>query len=297
MTSDGTRKIEASSGLMGRTAALFDRLENGWENRRTVRSVGNVLIVVFLLELLLIFARRYGVLPDFLLPYVPTDNPFHAVNLAFTMLLVFEVIELVFSMARSVAASVGKQFEILSLILLRASFKEFAYFDLPIDWHHINQPLFHILSDSVAALLIFLLLVLYRRMLIHKPISRDVEDQGRFVMAKKILALSMLLFYTATGLYVLYRWVASADAPPFFETFYTVLIFADFLLIFISLRYSASYDILFRNSGFALSTVVIRIALTAPPYWSAGLGVGAMVFTLGVTVAYHLHVEARPQEA
>lgn len=238
-------------------------------------------------------AARRGMLPDILAPYVPSRNPFHAVNLAFTMLLVFEVIELVFSMARSVATSVGKQFEILSLILLRASFKEFTYFELPIDWHHISKPLYHILSDAAGALLIFLLLVLYRRMLVHKPITRDVESQGRFVVAKKVLALMMLAVYAAAGGYVAFAWLTTASAPAFFETFYTVLIFADFLLIFISLRYAASYFILFRNSGFALATVVIRIALTAPPYWSAALGVCAMIFALGVTVAYNLHTGAR----
>lgn len=296
MTSGGTeaRKVRnQASGISDRLAGWFDRLERGWEKKSTVRFTGNLLIAVFLFELALIFLAMNDLLPSFLEPYVPSRNPFHAVNLAFTILLVFEVVELVFSMSRSVAASVGKQFEILSLILLRASFKEFTYFQLPIDWEHINEPLYHILSDAAAAFVIFLLLVLYRRLLVHKPISRDVEDLGRFVVAKKVLALFMLAIYTFAAIYVAYKWVTTAEAPPFFETFYTVLIFADFLLIFISLRYSASYDILFRNSGFALSTVIIRIALTAPPYWGSILGVCAMVFTLGVTLSYNLHTGAR----
>lgn len=297
MASESKEARNSGRGFSDRLAGLFDRLEHGWENKSTVRFTGNFLIAVFLLELGLIFLANNGLLPSFLEVYVPSRNPFHAVNLAFTILLVFEIVELVFSMSHSVATSVGKQFEILSLILLRTSFKEFTYFQLPIDWEHINEPLYHILSDATAALLIFLLLVLYRRMLVHMPITRDVEDLGRFVVAKKILALFMLLIYAVAAIYVAYRWLTTAEAPPFFETFYTVLIFADFLLIFISLRYSASYDILFRNSGFALSTVIIRIALTAPPYWGSLLGVGAMVFTLGVTLAYNLHTGARLRAA
>jgi len=283
MSSEGREVRGKKQGISDRLAGLFDRLEHGWESKRTVRFTGNLLIAVFLLELVLILLANQDLLPSFLDDYVPSRNPFHAVNLAFTILLVFEVVELVFSMSHSVATSVGKQFEILSLILLRASFKEFTYFQLPIDWEHINKPLYHILSDATAAFLIFLMLVLYRRM----------QDLGRFVVAKKVLALFMLLVYALAGVYVAYRWLTTATAPPFFETFYTVLIFADFLLIFISLRYSASYDILFRNSGFALSTVVIRIALTAPAYWSSLLGVCAMVFTLGVTLSYNLHTGAR----
>lgn len=275
-------------------ARFFDKLEHGWENRKTVAGLSNFLIVIFLIELLLIMFKKQGVLPDFLVPFVKSTNYFYAVNLAFTMLLVFEVIELVFSMARSVAESVGKQFEILALILLRASFKEFTYFEFPIDWDTISEPLLHILSDAAGALLIFLALGLYCRLMRHQSITTDARDQQRFVTAKKTLALGLLLIYASVGLMTLYKWLTTATAPPFFQTFYTVLIFADFLLVFISLRYTASFYVLFRNSAFALSTVVIRIALTSPPYYSAGLGLCAMIFTLGTLWSYNRHAIQGP---
>ena len=59
------------------------------------------------------------------------------------------------------------------------------------------------------------------------------------------------------------------------------------LLVLVSLRYSSSYEILFRNSGFAVATVVVRLALTAPPFFNVLLGVGAMVFAIGITFAYN----------
>ncbi len=272
-------------------AGFFDKLEDHWSSSATVRRLGNTLVLVFLLELLLIEAKRQGWLPDFLYPYVKSTNYFYAVNFAFTLLLVFEVVELVFSMAHSVARSVGKQFEILSLILLRSSFKEFTYFNQPIDWQEVGEPMRHILSDASGALIIFLALGVYYRLLKHQKITSSQEEQVRFVVAKKVLALAMLLVYTLIGGMVMGAWLKTGTAsPPFFQTFYTILIFADFLLIFISLRYSGCYHVLFRNSGFALSTVVIRVALTAPPYYSAGLGICAMVFVLGITWAYNRFV-------
>ena len=272
-------------------AGMFDKLEDQWSSNATVRRLGNTLVFVFLLELLLIEAKRQGWLPDFLYPYVKSTNYFYAVNFAFTLLLVFEVVELVFSMAHSVAGSVGKQFEILSLILLRSSFKEFTYFNQPIDWHEVGEPMRHILSDASGALLIFLALGVYYRLLKHQKITNSEDEQVKFVVAKKILALGMLLVYTVIGGVAMWMWVKTGTAsPPFFQTFYTILIFADFLLIFISLRYSGCYHVLFRNSGFALSTVVIRVALTAPPYYSAGLGICAMIFVLGITWAYNRFV-------
>lgn len=276
-------------------ANLFDKIEDHWTSHATVRRLGNTLVFVFLLELLLIEAKRQGWLPDFLNPYVKSTNYFYAVNFAFTLLLVYEVVELVFSMAHSVAGSVGKQFEILSLILLRSSFKEFTYFNQPIDWQEVGEPMGHILADASGALIIFLALGVYFRLLKHQKITNSDEEQTKFVAAKKNLALAMLLVYAVIAMVVVWQWLTTATAsPPFFQTFYTVLIFADFLLVFISLRYSGCYHVLFRNSGFALSTVVIRVALTAPPYYSVGLGICAVIFVLGITWAYNRYIPVAP---
>ena len=53
------------------------------------------------------------------------------------------------------------------------------------------------------------------------------------------------------------------------------------------MRYTATYAVVFRNSGFAIATVLIRLALIAPPPINVGLGMGAALFALGLTVAYN----------
>ena len=40
------------------------------------------------------------------------------------------------------------------------------------------------------------------------------------------------------------------------EPFYTLLVFADILVVLLSMRYSASYQVVFRNSGLAVATMV-----------------------------------------
>jgi hypothetical protein len=74
---------------------------------------------------------------------------------------------------------------------------------------------------------------------------------------------------------------------PFFNTFYTVLIFSDVLIVLISLRYSATYHVVFRNSGYAAATVMIRLALAGPRYLGTALGVAAALYNLGVAAAYN----------
>ncbi|SDA88909.1 hypothetical protein SAMN03080617_03124 [Algoriphagus alkaliphilus] len=55
-------------------------------------------------------------------------NIFFSIELAFNVLLIFEAMSLIFLFPDSVADSVGKQFEIISLILLRDAFKEFGHY-------------------------------------------------------------------------------------------------------------------------------------------------------------------------
>lgn len=266
---------------------IFDRLEQYWESERAHMSVGYILIFTFIGSLLAIEVKRQGFLPEFLSPFVST-NHFMAVSFVFNLLLIVEVISLVFNLVHSVSEAVGKQFEILSLILLRSSFKEFVHFGEPITWSDLNEPLLHILSDAGGALLVFILLGFYYKLQKHMPITKDSDVRDRFAFSKKMLALLLLIVFAVTGVNSIWQTIQQVSGPDFFTTFYTILVFADILLVLISLRYSYRYSTLFRNSGFALTTVVIRLALTAPPYVNVALGVGAAIFAIGLTVAYNL---------
>ncbi len=264
----------------------FDRLESFWEGPRVQRFVGTTLVIIFLVSLALIELNIEGILPAPLSDRIPL-NHFYAVQTAFNLLLIIEVISLVLALARSLSDSVGKQFEIFSLILLRNSFKEFVNFEEPIRWLHVSQPVYHILSDSIGALFIFFLLGVYYRIQKHHPIIKSSEEQSSFIAAKKFVSMFLLLTFVAIGAYQSGRYILQGTDYNFYSTFYTILIFSDILLILISIRYCSTYQIVFRNSGFALVTVVIRLALIAPPYYGIVLGIGAMLFALGLTLTYN----------
>ena len=76
------------------------------------------------------------------------------------------------------------------------------------------------------------------------------------------------------------------DGHPhtFFPVFYTVLIFSDILIVLLSHTYQPAFQSVFRNSGYALATLLIRFALGAPAYYAPALGVAAMAFAFGVAV-------------
>ncbi len=271
--------------LVARLTSLFDRLEAAFESPRHRRVLSLGLVGSFGLALLLIELARNGLLGEALAAALPRSH-FHAVELAFYLLLAYEVAGLVFGIARSVANAAGKQLEIFSLILLRRSFEAFGGLDEPIRWAQARDAVLQMLGYAAGALVLFVGLGYYYAKQKHRPLSDVQADRESFIAAKKIIAL--LLLAVLGGLAVRAVWGVAVDRHPasFFEPFYTVLIFADVLVVLISIRYSASYHVVFRNSGLAVATVVLRVALSAPPPYTSLLGVAAMAFLIALSLAY-----------
>ncbi|MBA2495114.1 MAG: hypothetical protein H0V31_10530 [Acidobacteria bacterium] len=263
----------------------YDGLFNWWESLPVQRWKANLLVAAFLVSLCVIEAARQNLLPGFL-QNIPT-NHFYAVNIAFNLLLTLEVLSLIFILPGSVANAMGKQFEILSLILLRQSFKEFVHFTEPIEWTQVATFVPVMLSDALGAVLVFGLLRLFYTLQKHRPITLDAAELANFVTTKKLIALFLLIIFAAIAAYDAWRWLTGGATYQFFEVFYTVLIFSDILLVLISLRYNSTYSVVFRNSGFAVATVLIRLALTAPPFYNVGLGVAAAILSLGLAYIYN----------
>lgn len=272
--------------LLRPVVAVYDHLARYWNRLITGRAVGFVIAGAFLGALLVVELNRRGLVPPILARLVPT-NHFAAVAVAFWMLLMVEVLALVFVLAESVANSVGKQFELLSLILLREAFLEFAAFGEPIDWQHGARAILVVLAEMVGAFLIFVVLGVYYRLQRHRPITADEREQAGFVAAKKAIALVLLAAFVALAAADLWQYFRGRPTFEFFEVFYTILIFSDVLIVLVSLAYTSGYQVVFRNSGFAATTVLIRLALTAPAFISVALGVGAALFAVALSAAYN----------
>jgi len=264
---------------------LYDSYRKKWESVEFMRLVATVLVVSYIGSLILIGLKQLDYFKDYL--YIIPDNPFKSIEMAFTLLLFFEVISLVFSIEKSISKSMSIQLEILSLILLRSAFKVFGEFYESMDLIKFDETMLYMLADAFSALIIFVGIIAIKR--IEKPLPNhlDISTLHRFINIKRLLSLSMLFVFGAMIILEIVFFVLQKDTFEFFKEFYTVLIFTDILIVFISLRYSNSYIVLFRNSGYALATVIIRIALSAAAPYNALLGLVATLFILGIVLAYN----------
>jgi hypothetical protein len=261
--------------------ALYDRIDRYWHAPRTSVAVSNVVLLVFVGAILITFFPA-------LLPGRNHTSLFFAIGLAFNVLLVFEVLQLLFVFTRSVASSVGKQFEIISLILLRDSFKELGY--LPMDMssqRDMLTPLVPVLVDAIGAMIIFLLIGFFYRAQKHERITDTPEEQAGFVSMKKVVALVLFIAFVELGVQDVLHLFQSGVYQSSFSKFYTLLVITDIFILLFSLRYSTRYYNLFRYSSFALATVILRFSLSAPKYYNVLLGVSAGIFVLCVTYVYN----------
>ncbi len=273
------RKLQTS------IANLYDPIEEYWEGAKNQRIIGTVIVFTFLSSLLLIHLNILGWIPEPISAYIAL-NHYTAIEVAFVVLLTVEVISLVFSLPKSLARSVQKQFEIISLILLRNAFKEFSNFNEPIDWMASSDIMFHILSDSISAILIFLGIFMIRRVRTHKQITDNTNSEKDFINIKKIISLILMFSFAYLAIQDAYYFLTHAKTFKFFPAFYNILIYTDILMILVSLRYSYRYRVLFRNSGFALATVLLRLSLSAPVYYNAAIAIFSVIFVYIVTLIY-----------
>lgn len=262
----------------------FDQLHHFWEHPKTERRVAILLIVVFLLGILSIECNRQGFLPEPFASITPT-NHFQAVNLAFSMLLVLEVMSLIMIISYSVARSLGKQFEILALILLRNAFKELSNMHEPITLQLDLEPVLHIVTSGTAALIIFVCLGFYYKVQRPHGYITSPMERMNYIATKKIISLALFCIFLGVGIHDLALRVFRGESSAFFETIYTIMIFADILLVLVTQRFMPSFHAVFRNSGYVIATLFMRIALGAPAFYDAAVGIFAAFYALALTAA------------
>lgn len=265
---------------LGLLSHFYDLLYRSWEKPLTQRRLGLFLFWIYISALLAVEIERLGLWPK-ALP-APPQSHFYSIELAFNLILAMEVVSLIFVIPASLSRSMAKQFEILTLILLRNAFKELSNFPEPINIGFENWlAVAEIAVSGAGALAVFVCLGFYRGMIRPQHFLTNPEKRERYVLCKKILALFLLaLFLGIAGrdLTLEYQGIAT----HFFETIYTVLIFADIAMVLIAQCYMPCYYAIFRNSGFVIGTLLMRLALSAPPLLCPAIALFAALFVLAL---------------
>lgn len=197
-------------------------------------------------------------------------SPFSALYSPFSILLAYEAYQLIREIPTSFSNSVGKQFEIVTLLVVRDIFKGLSDINFTDEWS-LDGNLKLLLLECLAFLILFYTSMNYRKCNISLMLSTmEVDVLKTYVKSKRFIAQLLLITYFLIASLAFGGWLmgvfngeGDADRKIFFLEFFTVLILADILILLIFYKYSDDFYALARNTGFVLATVILRVAIGA----------------------------------
>ncbi len=251
----------------------------------------SVAIISFILHLLLVALAKLDILQlnDYSRMF---ENPISAIYTPFSFILIYEVYLLVYYLPKSTTIYIGKQYEIITLIVIRRIFKDLANLEFTSGWFNIKYDL-QFTYDLIATILLFLLIFIFYRLNERKEgephkNSQFSPEMMKFIRLKNVMAMCLIPIFLLLAVYGLSRWVhwnffsigqmvdSIKDANSiFFNDFFTVLILTDVLLLLISFLYTDKFNKVIRNSGFIISTILIKLSF----------GIDGILNTILITVA------------
>jgi len=249
------------------------------------KSAINLAIVGFLIHLAGCTLYRFNTVDlSEVQPFV--DSYLDALYTPFSTILAYEVYELIRAIPESFSNSIGKQFEVVTLLVVRDIFKNLADIGGTTD-SSIDSDLSFIAMEAVVFVALFATALYFRS---ATSGTKDLNQQDDFVRAfvtqKKHLACALAAVYVLVACYSFSSWSlgvldgeTSLTRTVFFLDFFTWLIVSDIIILLVSYKHITDFPPLARNTGFILSTVIIRVGIGTPGY------TGAVLFMLSAALA------------
>ena len=282
---------------------LYQKLLSDETKKRSERIILIIAIASFLIHLSVIYLVDFGII-SLNTSSELLKNPIAAIYTPFSFILVYEVYLLIYYLPKSISTYISKQYEIISLIIIRRLFKDLSTLSLSSNWFEIKYDL-QFTYDLVASVILFFLIYQFYKQS-KKRYRTDVKDKlqieglARFIKIKKVLATCLVPVLIFVAVYSFINWVMGTINPTaytnisfkninniFFEQFFTILIIADVILLLFSFFHTDEFHKVIRNSGFIISTILIRLSFSVSGLLNTVLIVSAIIFGLLMLIIHN----------
>lgn len=291
----------------------YDRLYTPHRRHLIEQYVVYVALVAFLMHIAAVAVAQLLPVGNVVRQIVGTSY-LGTIYTPFGFILMFEIFLLILALPDSMTQAVMRQFEIISLIVIRNVFKDFAAFEtLNIATIQLSE-LLPVMVDLIGGLMLFFLVGVFWRATPRRPLREhdtgsDEPGLSVYIARKKGLALFLTVVYVVLLGTTMYEWlqvvnvslqsgnpVTTSPTTLFSAAFFNVLIFVDIVILLLSLLLTSSYHLVFRNAGFVVVTVLLRLGLTAPQPLDVGLSVVGVLFGVLVLLIYKYftRIQAEP---
>ena len=273
---------------------LFQKLLSDKTRTTTEKIILNIALLSFFIHLLIIYLLKFNVI-EFSSDTELLNNPISAIYTPFSFILIYEVYLLIYYLPKSFTTYITKQYEIITLIIIRKLFKDLSSLELSSNWFEIKGDL-QFTYDLIASLLLFLFIYLFQKQG-KKKVKQQLNlkpDIEKFVKKKRLIAVILVPLFLFMALDTLFKWsngmsISTNEFPSlesinnlFFDQFFTVLILVDVVLLLISFFYTDQFHKIIRNSGFIISTILIRMSFGVSGLTNTILILVAVLFGLAI---------------
>ena len=278
---------------------LFDYIFSLKSQKNVENTVLFLATLGFIIHLLLIFLNNFSLINITETENSLLSNPISAIYTPFSFIIIYEIYLLLLFLPRSFTTSISKQFEIISLIIIRKIFKDISNLDLSDSWNISNQNL-EVLSDLVGIIILFYIIYLFNKNKNRMSINKEEPILLKFINSKKIVSLSLLAILMIFSSYSLINWVFNLFNDSysntiiyneidkvFFNDFFTLLILTDVIILLLSFKITEGYSKLIRNTGFVISTILIRLSFSAEGFLDIFIILISSIFALLILRIYN----------
>ena len=249
----------------------------------------------FVIHLSLIFLNNNNLIDLAFINSNLLSNPISALYTPFSFILIYEAFLLIYYIPRSFTTAVGKQYEIISLIVIRKIFGDIPLVDLDANWIE-NSNNLQLIYDLVGILVIFFLIYLFRRTKENLPVKSVSKKLDRFIASKKLVSIVLLPILLGICFFSFFSWYNGVFVKElfdqdlnylFFNEFFSLLILVDVFILLLSFQYTERYSQLIRNTGFIISTILLRLSFSVSGLTSILLIISGIVFGLLILLIYN----------
>ena len=225
-------------------------------------------------------------------------NPISAIYTPFSIILYYEIFLLIFYLPRSFTTSILKQFEIISLIVIRRIFYDIPKLDLGSNNWFENADNLQITYDLICILILFFLIYLFNYVKSNVDIKKT-KNIDKFIDSKKIISVLLIPVMIVLFTIGLYNWYSIGISTNFassfyyvnevfYNTFFSILIIADVFILLLSFLYTERYSQIMRNTGFIICTILIRLSFSSTGLTNLLLIISSVLFGLLILKIYSL---------
>ena len=225
-------------------------------------------------------------------------NPISAIYTPFSIILYYEIFLLIYYLPRSFTTSILKQFEIISLIVIRRIFYDIPKLDLESNNWFENADNLQITYDLICILILFFLIYLFNYVKTNIDIKKG-KNIDKFIDSKKIISVILIPVMIVLFIIGSYNWYSIGISTNFassfyyvnevfYNTFFSILIIADVFILLLSFLYTERYSQIMRNTGFIICTILIRLSFSSTGLTNLLLIISSVLFGLLILKIYSL---------